>query len=441
LPADYGLTPDQKTFQTDPLIGLLVNDLENSLNDVNILFNSALEKKYSKSLTDNPDYYPKEGQGINFTTDIPFLIEKIVVEFPFYAENEWFKDVTTCNKAFGDSAPINGIPSGAIDFGGPGLTFSLLCSRRAPGVSYTDIIASGTVTHTLDDQASVRVYKEPGMNYCSIRPVGFRSFSNPSTVISGTFDGSTFKFDGKVKLELTPSAAGGLTFAREDRHLQNSSPSHITSNRAKVKSLLTQKKLQVKGEGPIVPWNESILYSPAPLVGYAYRKPYVFIQQISPLSRGTTGLEFNGNSPIGGTIAYVNTEETIDNPLYITDNSNDLPADVTTLINSNEKFDAVCVYSTVDSRPAPYLIMPGDKITLAISKTRPVIYKSLKTAASVGSSVVVPPGITVYPEYDVANHYQTYLLSGSHDTVMLNSGTIDITFFGSYLQEGREYHT
>jgi hypothetical protein len=427
VPADYGLFPDESTFQTDSCIGLLVNPLDTNANNESIIFSSALEKKYSKSLTDNPDYFPTKAQGINFSTDMPFLIEKIVVEIPFYAEGDWFKDVTTCNRAFGDVQPINGIPSGAIDFGGPGLTVSLLCGRKAPGVSYLDIVASGTITHTLDDQASVHVYKDPGMNYCGIRPIGFRSFSNPTTVVSGTYDGSTFKFDGKVKLELQPSVAGGLTFSRDDRNLVNNTAGHIASNRSKITSLLQTKKLLVKGERNVSPFNESL-----DSTFYAFRAPYVYLHQISPMSRGTTGVEFNGNSPLGGTVAYVSTEKEIDNPLYIDDT---LPAEVTTLINANSSFDAISLYSAVDSRPAPYLLMPGDKLTLSISKTRPVIYKSFLTAVSVGS------GSPITPPYDVAKHYQAYSLSGSHNSVVLNTGSIDITLFGSYIQEGSEYHT
>ena len=429
LPANYGIAPDEPTFQTNNIIGMLVNDLSNydSTDNNSILYANALESKYTNSITDNPDYYPATDQGISFSTDIPFLIEKVVVEIPFYAEGNWFNDVTTCNKAFGDSSPINGIPSGAIDFGGPGITFSLLCARKAPGVSYIDIIASGTFTHTLDDTSGVHVYKDPGMNYCSVRPVGFRSFSNPSTVISGTYDGSSYKFDGKVRLELQPSVAGGITFAREDRHLVNNTANHISSNRTKIKSLLTTKKLVTKGESSVNQFNESLNYSSFG-VGYAFRAPYIHVQQISPLSRGSTGVEFNGNSPLGGTIAYVNTEETVDNPLFVSDNVNDLPSEITNLINANTSFDAVCLYSTVDSRPSPYLLLPGDKVTLAISKTRPAIYKSFKTATTVGSTIIVPPGIPVSPEYDIAAHYQQYALTGSHDSVVLNTGSIDITF-------------
>jgi hypothetical protein len=209
--------------------------------------------------------------------------------------------------------------------------------------------------------------------------------------------------------------------------LVNNTAGHIASNRSKITSLLQTKKLLVKGERNVSPFNESL-----DSTFYAFRAPYVYLHQISPMSRGTTGVEFNGNSPLGGTVAYVSTEKEIDNPLYIDDT---LPAEVTTLINANSSFDAISLYSAVDSRPAPYLLMPGDKLTLSISKTRPVIYKSFLTAVSVGS------GSPITPPYDVAKHYQAYSLSGSHNSVVLNTGSIDITLFGSYIQEGSEYHT
>ena len=60
-----------------------------------------------------------------------------------------------------------------------------------------------------------------------------------------------------------------------------------------------------------------------------------------------------------------------------------------------------------------------------MSKTRPVIHKAVDT----GDGFM-----------NFGARYETYILTGSHGTVMLNTGSINITVYGSYIQEGTEYH-
>jgi len=383
------------------------------------LVGSAISEKYRKSVTDDPDFYPQKSQMISFPADYPFLIEKIVVDIPLYISGGWFEDRTTCNKAFGTNllGTATGHTSGAIDFGGPGLTFAIMCPRKGLNNSYMDLIASGTITSVGDNISGTLLYKNPGMSHYFLRPIGFKSFSNPTTVLSGTNN----VFHGTARLELESSIAGGLTIVRNDRSLSGSANATIMdSNRQAAVSLLTNYSLLANGG---TEYNTNDRSSTADVSLYLNRSPRVYIQQISPLSRGASGLEFNGNSILGGTIANYNQEDVIKNPLYYS-SSGSLSSELKSKIDSSGfTFESVMAYSLVDSRPSPYLMLPGDNITVSISKTRPVIY-SMSGSNDAGVYTV----------------YNNYALSGSHGTVALNTGSIEMTVYGSYVKEGMEYH-
>ena len=410
-------------FQTDDIFGTVFNrTISASYSQTSV--QKALNKSYRNSITDNPKFFPDSTKQIQFSVDEPFLIEKVVVNLPLYADNEWFKDVTSCNRAYGDSTPVDGVASGAIDFGGPGLTFSIFCPRKSGNVTYMDLITSGTITHHIDNKSEVLIKKDSDQKYYSIRPVGFLAFSNPTAVVSGTWNGSQHIFDGKVKLEMEASVAGGVTFARNDRSQKNTNANYVASNVSKAEKLLTTKELPVdSGET----YNAFDIYETYDVdaTEYKQRSARVYIQQVSPLARGTSRQEFNGNSILGGNIAYSNVESTVRNPLYVSESLSKLPSEFQTILGDPTfNFDAVSLYSTVDSRPAPYLVMPGDKLTFCISKTRPVIDRMALS------------NIIMSSYYD----FSDYTLSGSHDAVVLNTGSIDITIYGSYVREGAEYH-
>ena len=408
------------SYQTDNIIGAIVNQtLSESFGQ--LIVQSALNKSYKNSITDNQKFFPEKTQQVQFQIDEPFLIEKIVVKLPFYAENEWFKDLTTCNRAFGDAMTAEGYASGAIDFGGPGITLSVFCPKKSGNVTYMDLIASGTFTHQLDNKAEVYMEKGNDQYYYSIRPTGFLSFSNPTAVVSGTWNGSSYTFDGKVSLEMEASVAGGITFARNDRSQINTDSDFVNINVRDALKLLTTEKIQTMGETSYNVFDTAVSSAEK----YALKSPRIYIQQVSPLARGTSKLEFNGNSILGGNIAYARVERTVKNPLFFDTNAKAVVSSFPEIeSDSTFNFDAVSVYSTVDSRPAPYLMLPGDKLTFCISKTRPVTYMAIQTAAR---------GFGY-------NDYQTYMLTGSHDTVILNTGSLDVTVYGSYVREGAEYH-
>lgn len=446
--SDPSYDPSYRTYQTDDAIGSVFNQKNqyNFLRDFKNEAKSASTRTYNNSITDNAAFFPDKSQMFEFGVNQPFLIEKIVVDIPLYINGDWFKDYTTCTRAFAYSTGSTNDPTavgkflGPIDFGGPGLTFSLMCGRKGQNSSYLDLIASGTITHIDDAVSSVILKKDPGMSYHTMRPVGFRSFSNPTCVISGSGN----LFEGMARLEMEASVAGGLTFARNDRSYLTcsflppfgDSTGYVNSNRDKAKELLTNSSLETAGEKSINWYDRPGIPGKAPntaneLPYYLDRSPRIYVQQISPLSRGSAKFAFNGNSVLGGNIASFNLERVVKNPLYSGYTKTTLPSIYTDEINkSNFAFEAVSIYSTVDSRPSPYLILPGDKLTISMSKTRPVIYKALGSHGGLNSA----------PFFGSGEGYSAYALTGSHGTVMLNTGSINITVYGSYIKEGMEYH-
>jgi len=424
---DYNIvtsTTGVVSYQTDDVIGLTYN--KRTAKNKNE-FAQALSKQYGNSVTDNPRFFPKATQQMEVNIEEPFLVEKIVASIPLYAEDEWFEDRTTCIRPFGDIGPARRTASGSMDFGGPALTFAVFCPRKAPGVSYLDLIASGTITHEFDDKSEVFLGREDGMSYHSLRPVGFRSFSNPTTVLSATLSNGVYKYDGNVKLEIAASIAGGISYLRNDRSLFSGSTNYVTGNVQKATELLTSEFLDTAGDDYNNNDYDNTTYS-----NYEQRSSRIHVQNVSPISRGTSKFEFCGNSILGGTIAYTNNEAIVKNPLFVGAN---LPSSYAAIMaaDSNFCFDAVMQYSTVDSRVSPYLLMPGDKLTFAISKTRPVAHRMRYTGDADRFEVPVTSG-------RYANFYQHHHLTGSHNTVLLNTGSIEVTLYGSYVREGRGYN-
>jgi hypothetical protein len=400
---------------------------------------NALSHKYINSVTDNLDLAPSDNQRIDLAIDYPFLIEKVVVEFPISASNAWFNDITTVNKAhIAESAIIPealGYAFGSIDFGGPGLTFALHCQKKAGTQSHLDLIASGTITHHLDNIASVVFKKDPGTNYYVARPAGFKSFSSPTAVISGSWNGSFYEFDGKVKLELEATVSAGVTIAA------NMIPSNLNGKTRAIEAFTTKdvstlgtthRSLANGGPAGYGHGEHSgLLYQNNP-EWRARRDLAIYLQQISPIGRGTSAFSISGNSILGRGFMDFKVNEAVHNPLYIAPSEADLPADVQTGINStdvstNGKIEIINLYSCFKSAPSPYMIYPGEKLSLSISKTRPVINKMFEDGTS-----------------ELASHdpviYRNHILTGSHDSVYLNTGSIDITIYGSYVREGKSYN-
>jgi len=472
---------DLPSYQTGPYIGAIANinnDLNNEgafpLSGSNNILDNTLAVSYPSSIWQNKKAFPKQGQKISLPIEYPFLLEKIVVEFPFYAEGEWFDDKTTITRGFGTGRDAIAkyflrTPCGPIDFGGPGLTFSLLCPRQNGDLSRMDLIASGTITHDNDIKKVEMVALEQDgsiSNAWTIRQVGFESFSNPTVIVTGSIDPSSGKkvFNGKIKMEILPSVSAGITLAFNHRAYASDSfdsnfgnnfytPSSFdTVNKVKAYSLLSKKydfgfyaekfwnfsnTLKLYAD-----FHKSIMYNnwqdqknsnqfsdPYNLIySQLFGSPRVHIINVSAPARGSTGIDFNGNSILGGNIARIE-EKMISNPFFV---SSSPPPEYTSKLTPVGldgsrvfQFDAVASWSNFTSKVSPYLILPGDNLTLGISKTRPVVNAFNNAAYGPSEEIYGLDGI---------------FLSGSHNTVMLPTGSIEMTIYGSYVKEGVEYN-
>jgi hypothetical protein len=469
---------DLPSYQTGPYVGAIanINDELNSegaypLSGSKSILDNALSTSYPNSIWQNKKTFPKDNQKIQLPIEYPFLIEKIVVEFPFYAEDEWFNDKTTITRGFGIGRTsvakyFYHTPCGPIDFGGPGLTFSLICPRRNGDFTRMDLIASGTLTHDDDNKKIEMVALEQGGEInrsWTIRQVGFESFSNPTVVITGSIDPSSGKkvFNGKVKMEILPSVSAGITMAFNHRAYAcdsfDSSYGNAFSdtswdiiNYIKAFFLLTKdynfgfyaENFWNLSEDLLKPTASSVdsekynnwqdqKNSSDYVVGTTYSQlfgsPRVHIMNVASHARGSTGVDFNGNSILGGNIARIE-EKSISNPFFVTPESYlEFISKVGVGVGGSENFafDAVASWSNFTSKASPYLMLPGDSLTLSLSKTRPVVNAFKNISYGPPEEIYGLDGI---------------FLSGSHNTVILNTGSIEMTIYGSYVREGEEYN-
>jgi len=392
----------------------------------------ALQLQYDNSITDSSDIFPEKSQQIKLGNEYPFLIEKVVVKLPLKATDDWFLDKTTCNRAYaiddippgdnpnGFASNMQGWTKGPIDFGGPALTLAIHSAKGGKNKKFVDLICSGTITHTFDNKLEIYNTQDPGANYISVRPEGFLCFSNPTAVITPEINPVMFgyKFEDDVKLEMEAAIHAGVKFAEI---MWAGFVGTLESSSDYVNLLINREFIEV----PVGPYafNNSDDYVPYSLSALA-RAPYfpVYIQQVSPLSRGTTRIEFNGNSILGPTVGQYQTNKKIKNPFY--KSGVVLPTG-----NITDQSELVNIISKIDDRISPYLIMPGESISISISKTKPVIHQM----EYIGDADTPPQGERFF--------FGNYILTGSHGDVILNSGSISLTFYGSYVTEGSEYHT
>jgi hypothetical protein len=171
----------QSAIGQKPSEGYLIDALSPSPNEVTGAMTRLSEYGASANHLLSPD--------INH----PFLIEKIVVEFPISAGAGWLNDKTTLEVG-SDAGSIDGYSAG-----GPCLTFSV---QRQARDDFREIIASGTIVPDGDNFSAEYSTAQPDFT----TPQGFLSFSTPHVVVSGTND----QFTGSVKMELRPHVSNGV---------------------------------------------------------------------------------------------------------------------------------------------------------------------------------------------------------------------------------------
>jgi len=384
------------TLQTDQVIGSVYN-----VTDVYLPTSvaSIVGKSYAKSIRNNENYSPVENETFSLPITSPFLIEKVVFEIPMMFGAGWFQDVTMC------SAPVVndslGYFSNLPDMGGPAITVALMrqvpLSADSQNPSYRDIILSGTITHSNDYTSGVSYTSFGGTSY-SFYPYGFLAFNNPASTIVQNPSNSVLT--GSIMVETQALSTTGLNVASVTQFNGTT-----TQNAAQLTNLFASSLLYLDN-------NTSEIIATNAYVG----------PSIAPYGRSGNGFDQSGRAILGNehvlfqNAASKNGKYT-QNPFYLGQSLASFPSYIQDVLVSNNinVANAVTFVPLNGYMESPYLVMPGDKLVLSISKTRPCVID----AANSGSNIFggAPP----------------------HD-VQFNVGNINITFYGSQVSDGSEFH-
>jgi len=399
-------TPTGPQWQSDPGIGQK-QPFKTSV------MSTLLTRYFSKSVQNNPEYIAASDEQFELPINHPFLIEKVVFEIPFTMGDGWFQDRTTTGIPFaytggaGVGAGFVGASSGLVlDTAGPAITVSLFNQVAAGPNTYRDLILTGSIIPIGDNygniKASVTTTTAPGSILWVFSPEGFVSYgSTPAAVVA---PGIGTNFTGSVTVPCVAGVSNGVTVGLFASMASN----NIENNRLQAIQLLNQKYIRI----------EDI---PISVGGIIIRN---FVKDIDTFGRSAKSFNPSGRSVFGKefvTTQKVQKDGTFASPLFASSSFDSFPANLKAALN-DPVFRALAVSAIPVSAqyPSPYLVMPGDKLTLAISKMRPTVYSN-------GSDPFTNA---------VLDHFTASL----RHNVTLATGSIKMTLYGSMLIEDREYH-
>lgn len=379
---------------------------------VNTDFIKYISRNYPKSVRVNDVYAPTVDETFTISISQPFLLEKATFEIPLALGPGWFADQTQCFAPIGGGTFAGGAP--AFDVGGPALTIALMRhiplqeqglagqSSGSPFINKTsmrDLIMTGTITHSVDYVSGVamRSFTPTNSNY-QLQPVGFLNYAGPAGAVVPV--PLNQQFTGSVTVQAQAQSVAGVDLAYSVTFGGTAAQKQATAT-----SLLTTPVLKF-GNG-------------------AFGTNTVYTQStnfISTFGRSGDGFQQAGRAILGNEYAtlqnsFDQTGQNFENPLFLTSNTTALPVQIQQVLGQigagEGGLTAQAVVSLKSHFPSPYLLMPGDKLILSISKTRPFTYTQGSTQIS--SSL------------------------GGHDVVLM-PGAINITLYGSQVAEGAEYH-
>jgi hypothetical protein len=383
----------------------------------------AIIKSYDKSLQVDQRYSATQDESFTIPIQQPFLLEKAVIELPLEAGPGWFNDKTKCFIPITDNAPNPpGEDSRVFDVGGPGVTVALYNQvSTGPNKTKRDLILSGTITHQFDNVAEISYSNSPdvssvawptdnGATAWQIVPQGFKAYATPAAVVNGVFNGSKYFFTGSVAIKCQAQISNG-TLVRDAFYITQaytdtgggSSPSDAVNA---LDLLFSSSVWSTSGRGT---GYEDFGASP----GFRVRS----IASVNNFGRGCTGFEPSGRSILGK--EYITTQglsaNFYDNPFYLYQGQNTLK-NLKNIANgiSDAVFYASSLISRQTSFASPYLLLPGDKMVLSVSKARPVFFSTNVTSPYTSGSI-------------------------QHD-IKLTTGSINITLYGSLVANRQEFH-
>lgn len=363
---------------------------------------------YGKSVSNHADYAATSDETFSLPIAKAFLIEKAVVEIPFAMGDGWFKNLTTsfipCPLA---DSPV----FGPFDFAGPALTFALYNQVKAGSKTRLDLIMSGTVTHSFDNNASVVTSlftPESNGTVWLGRPVGYTAYDqSPGAIVTPVSTSNGYTFTGSVQLNCQAATSTGV--------IAGTILSTLLFDGSKGKASGIR---QVLASPTIAPTTGSVASS--------YTQSTI-ATNINPYSRGATGFATSFRSTFGKEYHAFDAslfQPGVANPFYfsgsnpnVTGSSSGLPAQLETVLADvdagNRYLKLVAALPIIKHRPSPYIVRPGDKLVLALSKCRPVCYTTNSGSFASGSI---------------------------SDDVQLITGSVNIVFYGSEVAQGAEHH-
>lgn len=397
-----------------------------------------MARDYPVSAQRNSAYNASIEEGFTLPIDRPFLIEKVVFELPFCFGKGWFNDktsLTLMTSSYGDYR-LNGVPSmgGAaalalhFDQGGPCITVSLMSQKNYGTGSIRDLICKSRITHLSDTSGSINtneIFPDLGANtnLYYFNKTGLTTGSLDTIV---TPDANNF-FTGSLTIRSEPSISNGCKVANIAFVTASNSSQGILADKILL-SKLSREYSALSGDV-----NADAMY----------------LYGIDSFGRGQTGFSPSGGSIFGGEYTSIDKEKllqngNIKNDFYVQDETlrTAIYNGISSSILTGRTYGLLYMYFFSDNflgeeRQSPYLINPGEKLVLGVSKTRPV-HKNFKINVDTGAD----PNAAIYglPTLLSSSYYNsipTNLLPG-HD-VQFNTGSINITFYGSYVQNGNRY--
>lgn len=399
--------------------------------------NSSLTKKYEKSTQVDTRYSANNDESFTIPIKQPFLIEKAVIEIPIEAGPGWFNDKTRCFIPLTSTSPrspdeLNN--SFIFDVGGPGLTLGLFNQvSTGQNKNKRDLILSGTITHHLDNTAGISVSNTPDISAGSstnwesynpdsgyvlqVTPVGFQAYGGePTAVVTGSLKSvSNYQFTGSVQLNCTSQISNGLLIkdAIYVAQAYGGGSGDYDAAAAALDQIFNSPKWKI-------PRNDAGYedFGDQGVGGNGAR--YRTIMSINNFGRSCSGFEPSGRSILGKEFVTDQGDENYyDNPFFLYQDQNTL-SNLKNLVNTNLEGPDSVVYATSlvpksKSFTSPYLVFPDDRLILSISKSRPVFFSTLTSHPWTSGSI-------------------------QHD-IKLTTGSINITLYGSYVSNGKEYHS
>ena len=431
-----------------------------------------------KSIQRNPSYDASNEEFFTLPIEEPFLIEKVVFEVPFCFGNGWFNDKTSLSLMTssagnftygGDFFPFENLvadeyeetiasnswkfmdvaKSGSVsvyNYGGPGITLSLMSQKSYGTGSIRDLICRGFVTHIDDTDRDMmyvpivdgHVVSHDFSNvWCQLTPLGVdTSITSIDGLVSASYSDNNKFFTGSVAVKSNVEVSNGIRVIHTRKLFGTPGEKDISTYR--FPSFETCMQFVSRSlDSTFIPLNDGS--SEAILTG------------IDPFGRGMTGFSPSGGSIFGSEHVTANTdvitkEGKIRNTSYYSGaKRNTILSTVSssiTFFNSNNYYGEenylscnikIPTYYFIGSRrESPYLIYPGEKITLTATKNRPTF---LNFKANIPNLISLIKGKAQI----LSSSFLMNLGDPKGHDVQLNTGSINITFYGSYVRQGNKH--